>query len=350
MHIHQSICSVLVAATTVLCLASSAAGGIMQRVETIQGTNPLIDPAAPEGSSIDSDITDEVAAGLLDSSQLTVFGLTSADITTDILAQIDGTIRFGFYNAASAASRFGNVGLASNMISEVSSGEFNAARVLIVSDEFSNPFGVPQTVTANFIIDGGELQVFGADVHADYRLVVGAKNLGNVPMSSSLLELQSLIFLADNPFFMDATFASQGRLETSFSGNTTFTTYSIPFATKVSDIGTTFDAASRSVDIPLSFQSLNLGTVLPGDRMLLFYSLYLETGVNFTGGGSAQFSDPLSLSSNIAFPTLSFQPVSGSVPEPSTFLCFSVSAMCFALWKSRTGRSVKSPDSKLPYA
>jgi hypothetical protein len=89
------------------------------------------------------------------------------------------------------------------------------------------------------------------------------------------------------------------------------------------------------VDIPLSFQSFDLGIIGPGDRIYLDYRLSLVTElgtVAFTPNPSdppiltrgvaeglfAGFSDPFDLSGAAVLPTISLQPAE-PVAEPSSF-------------------------------
>src|SRR5262245_25508652 len=111
--------------SALLCVAAHA--GVLQIVTVQQSLDGI-------------DITDDFDE---------VFGVTSGDVTSDILAQIGAFPALGF-RAVSSAGRFGSVGL-----SEIVSfrGIEVQARAFISSDEFVNLTGVPQRATANFVID-----------------------------------------------------------------------------------------------------------------------------------------------------------------------------------------------------
>src|SRR5262245_24215075 len=148
MKFHKNVLLYLVSFTSALSLFSSAIAGVIQRVTTVQGTKPLIDPTAPGFSVIPRDL---LAGNFSAFVEKEIFGATSVDINSDILAQIHGSTGTALYDAASAAGRFGNVALSTEMLQELGDGVFSGARVLIASDEVVNLLGTPQSVAANFI-------------------------------------------------------------------------------------------------------------------------------------------------------------------------------------------------------
>lgn len=299
---------VLAGLTGSLPFPGSVAGGVLQRVTVIQGDTPLIDPVSPGDSAIRADLS---PGSFPDSAQQEIFGVTSGDINAEVFAQVAGSNGFGPYAAGAAAGRFGSLAAATRILQETATGAFSGARVLIASDEVVNVTGQAQSAVANFIVDGGFLQ----GVRADYRLVIGAANLGSVGITTTRSDLERLLFLVDEPFFFHAAFASQGSVNADAAGHIQYVRVTVPNATVNSDLGATFDPVNRRLDIPLSAQSLDLGTLEPGDRLLLFYSLYLETSSTFPGGAFAQFSDPLSLSGRVNFPAVTLTPVSGDADE-----------------------------------
>jgi hypothetical protein len=324
-----------VAALTVwLCPAGPAAAGVLQRVTAVQGPAPLIDPLDPfpELFSVPPSL---LPGGFTDSDEQQVFAATSAGITTNILAQVSGSTGFGPYSGAAAAGAFGDVGLATRILEEVPTGEMSAARVLIASDEFVNVTGAPRAAAARFIVDGGSLQ--GA--RASYRLIVGASNLGNVPITTSLDDLEFLLTFVDALFFFDSGFASQGTLRTE-AGVSQYGVFNDPSATQTSDLGAVFDPALRRVDIPLSLQTFEIGILQPGDRLLLFYSLYLESATVGGVSASALFSDPLSLDGNANFPQVSLRPLA-AIPEAATLplLALGLGGLALGLLRARPSRS-----------
>src|SRR5262249_21463757 len=121
--------------TSLVCLMGSTEAGVLQRVTTIQGNKPLIDPSSLGFSVVPRDL---LAGNFSHFDQDETFGATSTDINTDILAQIGGGAGTGLFRAASAAGRFGNVGLSTSMLQELGEGLVSGTRVLIASDEVVN--------------------------------------------------------------------------------------------------------------------------------------------------------------------------------------------------------------------
>jgi hypothetical protein len=328
----------MVALASCLCLSAPSAAGVLQRVTAVQGSTPLIDPLDPfpQFFTVPPDLLSFGSFATTDQQQ--VFAATSAEISTNVLAQVAGFNGFGPFSASAAAGAFGNVGLASRMVQEVATGVFSGARVLIASDEFVNVTGAPQSAVARFIVDGGLL----AGAQASYRLVVGARNLGNAALTTELDDLELLIFLADNLFFFDTGFASQGSLRTQ-GGVSQYSVFNNPSATETSDLGAAFDPANRRVDIPLSLQSFDLGVLNPGDRLLLFYSLYLETAAIGGPVATASFSDPLTLAGNVNFPTVVFRDAHIAAPEASALSLLVVGLACLCLRRRLAERRALSP-------
>jgi hypothetical protein len=281
-------------------LPQSARAGVFQAVHARQTVNGMV-----------TNVDDE-----------SVFGVVSADITQDILAQV-GTFPALRYQAVSAASEFGSVGLSTAV---VESGVAVSATVFIESDEFVNVTGVPQRATASFIIDGGSLFItFGRDLRASYELTVEAWNLGNVPITTSRIDLAQAAFDAPGFPFSGHRFLTEGTLEADAAG-------AVTFVTSGKDIGAVLDSQLARVEIPPSLQSLDLGILNPGDRVYLSYRLLLFTEV--TGGSEgifSRFSDPLNLSGSPAFPVITFTPI----PEPSTVVLPIIAAIGVSAFTQR---------------
>jgi hypothetical protein len=287
-----------------LLLPDAAQAGVLQRVFAERAVN---------GMGVNSARED-------------VFGVTSTDITRDIFAQIGAFPDLG-YQATSSAGRFGSVWLSAALNQ---SGVVSVdSRVIVASDEFVNLTGAPQQATANFIIDGGFLLLDGGrNARATYHLSPLGANLGNVPIETD----QSRFAFLNTPCFpVCPEFSTSGVLEADASGNLSFMQFG-------EDIGATFKPPGL-VDIPLSFQSFDLGIVNPSDRLYLKYDFILSTEVGthipiLTPGAAegifAQFSDPFNLSGHPVLPTITLQPLQQPptvIPEPSTFILIVVGAL-----------------------
>jgi hypothetical protein len=196
--------------------------------------------------------------------------------------------------------------------------------VLIGSDEFVNLIGSPSSATANFIIDGGSFSnFFSTDTRITFRLEVGASNLGNVGAETNA---STMSFSAREA----AGFGSAGGFFAGFNGGGYTATYEtgsngVGSLTDFFEGGLDLAAALASgpggqvVEIPFSLQSLDLGFVNPGDRLLVAYLASIEIFVGgITEGSFAEFSDPFSIAesirTSIVFEPASAVPVAGSLP------------------------------------
>jgi hypothetical protein len=217
-----------------------------------------------------------------------IFGTTSGDINRDILAQIG---LLGRYNVTAAAGRFGQVGLQVGNLS-AGTGSTLTAKVLVGSDEFVNAFGVPARVRTQFIVDGGRLlDAFSTNTNVTFELQVGADNMGVAEPLPDLI----LPGFAEGAAGLGHLLAGGGRytatLSTDVGGNRSFTSSFLGGL----DLGATFDGI-REVEIPLSLQTLELGTLLPGERLLIGYLATITIGQNGAAEGiSGTFSDPFTL-------------------------------------------------------
>ena len=217
-----------------------------------------------------------------------IFGTTSGDIDRDILAQIGLT---GRYNVTAAAGRFGQVGLQVGNLS-AGSGSTLVARVLVGSDEFVNVSGAPARVRTQFIVDGGRLfDGFSTSTSVTFDLQVGAQNMGAAEPLAEII----LPGFAESAAALGFLGAGGGRytatLSTDAGGNRSFTSSFIGGL----DLKATFDGI-REAEIPLSLQTLELGTLLPNDRLLIGYLATLTITQNGAAEGiSGTFSDPFTL-------------------------------------------------------
>lgn len=323
-------CFLLMVVLSHLLLPDAARAGVLQQVVVFQDMNGMVVNGA----------RDEV------------FGITSADITRNIGAQIGSFPALG-YQATSSASQFGSVGLSAALTGGGVVSVFSS--VFVASDEFVNLTGVPQRATANFIIDGGSMFVIaGRNARATYDLSLIGANLGNVSIETDQSRFKFLpIGSPGFPFLPE--FLTSGVLEADASGN-------LSFISNGEDIGATFSPPGL-VEIPLSFQSFDLGIVNPGDRLYLEYEFSLSTEVGtvvfppdpndpplltpgVAEGIFAGFSDPFNLAGHPVLPTITLQPLQ-AIPEPSTFvlLCLGALVPLGCAWRGHireTGRRLKN--------
>lgn len=299
-------------------VASHAQAGVLQQVNT--GYQPA-GGAAPITS------TD------------TIFVPTSADVNRNIFAQVGAAT--GFYGVASAGV-FGQVGLETQMIASPPATTV-FAEVLVGSDEFVNVSGSAGTVSSRFIVDGGSIaDFFSTDTTVSFQLEVGAQVLGAVGPETSQPAMETATRIT-------AAFGSAGGFFPGFDGGG----YSIDYTTDVLglpsfstsvngglDLGATFDPLTGIVDIPFSVQDLDLGMLLPGERLMVAYRASLtidQRGVS--EGIRAQFSDPFNLGSTAILSALRFTPDNtpsgpGQVPSPGTLALL----MLGAAWGLRRPR------------
>jgi hypothetical protein len=249
------------------------------------------------------------------------FGLTSAEISSDLVAHLDGP---GYATTASIG-RFGQVGLD---VGWFSSGRgFAGASVLVASDEFVNLGAVPARVRTQFIVDGGDFFLpFATDTRLSFRLEVGAQIRGPVDAINDQLTMESEASeTAEEGALAHDGFAGGGffmNLSANLAGAQTYSTQVYGGL----DLHATHDVPGR-VQIPLSVQSLDLGVLLPGHRLLLAYRAaigYEQDG--FSEGATGRFSDPFALMSDSIRSHVTLEPV----PEPA-LLAQVLSALLFAV-------------------
>jgi hypothetical protein len=250
-------------------------------------------------------------AEVVDSDQ--VFATTSGDVSRDVVAQIG---LLGRYNVAAAAGRFGQVGLQVGNLS-AGTGSTLIASVLVGSDEFVNVSGRPARVRTQFIVDGGRLlDAFSTNTSVTFDLQVGAQNMGAAEPLPDII----LPGFAEGAAELGSLLAGGGRytatLSTDAGGNRSFTSSFIGGL----DLKATFDGI-REVEIPLSLQTLELGTLQPNDRLLIGYLATITITQNGAAEGiSGAFSDPFTLSGEpnplLALGGVVLTPI----PEPSAAL------------------------------
>ena len=284
-----SIVPLLLAAGFLLALGcATASAGVLQRVEV--GFTP---PGGTEGVISDA-----------------IFRMSSAAVDEDIVAQ--STVP-GSHALSASAGRFGQVGMSVNDVNALT-GSVMRAEVLVGSDEFVNIASRPARVRTSFIIDGGELRdLFSINTSVTFELQVGAQNLGIAPAgtSASPLGLEITADFGANGLFPGGGYTA--RLESDAGGARSFTSS----FTNGLDLEATFDGV-RTVEIPLSLQTLELGILGPNERLLVAYRATITVVQNgIVEGVSGQFSDPFTLSGE-PNPILALNGVTLTpVPEPS---------------------------------
>ncbi|MDJ0865885.1 MAG: hypothetical protein QNK03_07235 [Myxococcota bacterium] len=203
---------------------------------------------------------------------------TPAELTTDIAAA------FSHPRGASAGAigRFGNLGVTGN---QSGPGEL-FSQLTISSDDFVNRLGTDQRARMNFIVDGGFLLLDAApQATLDLTLTISVEGVSDCRTC-----FRSSIHLEDPSEF-------GGTAEVTLSGD---------------DLGATVDGSR--VDIPFSFQSVDLGVVPAGGRVSIEYFLNIRSDVpRFAEVLRYEFSDPLSTETeSMERPVVLF----AAIPEP----------------------------------
>lgn len=185
-------------------------------------------------------------------------GATETDIDRALFTSIAGP---GF-SAMGSVGEFGNYGV-SGMIS--SRGELRA-QVDIEADVTAPPFGTPRAAEANFIIDGGEVSFLAGSL-STLRLVL------TLSVDSSIVFQSGFELTGDDA-----------------AGNPDFELIS-------SDIGAERDPLlGWRINIPFSFQSVDLGVLNPGQTIEFGYQLsIIATIVDYAEVVAFEFQDPLTI-------------------------------------------------------
>jgi hypothetical protein len=232
--------------------------------------------------SIDTDFTEtDVTAEDGDS-----IDNSGGPITSDISIGIGGAANGIAYSASGSVGPFGNFGLQADMTGGSPLGTEQRTQVFISSDEFVNFTGVAQQVKANFIIDGGSFfMIAGAGSTLSYQLTLSKD--------------------------FDIVFQSYGHMVIDPGGALSFTAGG-------ADIGA-MQISSFEVEVPVSFQSADLGVILPNQTFELSYQLDIVADIQqFSEGTHYSFSDPLNVDGYQEFPTVAFQIQTTPVPAPAS--------------------------------
>ena len=219
----------------------------------------------------------------------TIRGQTDADINRALLVGIQGT----GYQASGSVGEFGNFGVSGSFFRTGSL----LSRVTISADVTAPPFAAPSPAEARFIIDGGQLNaVIGASSNVLMNLELTATTSRDVRRWESTVSMNGSL---------------SGLPSVNFQGM---------------DIGATQNQQNPSiVDIPLSFQTFELGILNPGESIAFRYEFVIQSQVpDFAEGIFFQFQDPLTLNPPIGPP---FRPTIIAVPEPSSLLMLNLSGL-----------------------
>ena len=232
-----------------------------------------------------------------------------SDANGNILRDIGATITGTFGTASASAGAFGNLGISGE---QYQPGEYITS-VEIVSTLPQNPFGVPAHAVANFIIDGGSLQMLaGPESSVDFDLEIDA----DITTSGALISHD---------------FHTRAVLSTPAGGPPDSIVPPVLVTSGANDIGITQDP-SGLVTIPLSFQTLDLGIVDPGSTVHWKYTVMMTTKVPTALEVILfEFSDPLNIDGVGEAPTVTFTPAqSVAAPEPPTLVLFALGLAGFA--------------------
>ncbi len=210
-------------------------------------------------------------------------GQTDADIDRALIAGIGGPSEL--YRANGSVGIFGSYGLTGELRTQ---GELHA-QVVIEADVTAPPIGVPRQAEALFIIDGGMFNfVSGPASTLDFTLTLSVDHL---PVFQSFFTMEGGPGGATQPvtFFGD-------------------------------DIGAVQDANQPwKVEIPLSFQRVDLGVLNPGQSFLFEYQLDIVAEVHdFAEIVAFQFEDPLTINPSPVMPGALLRPSIVFIPEPAS--------------------------------
>lgn len=245
------------------------------------------------GANASATVTQTVTADYDDGTS----SLTDLDTVDDPVDPLTDTIFAavnGFYGSATGSvGVYGDLGVEGALRGPATAGN----TVLISNDYVPNLSGIGRRAQLRFIIDGGELNLLG-------------QQGSTLTFSLSLL---GFIFDSNDDFVdfinwstgvtMEENGSFGSGLDISFTGE---------------DIGAqVMPGRDWGVEIPLSFQTVDIGEIPPGGYADFSYSLIIQgDSVGFPEIISWQFSDPLSVDDFGVAPEIVFDPI----PEPTTAL------------------------------
>jgi len=175
---------------------------------------------------------------------------------------------------------------------------------------------VPVRATANFIVDGGAIRdFFSTDTGIFFSFSVGAINRGSVGPQTDQFRME------DDSRSASMSISSKNyglSIQSDAAGALTFRQAGLSDL----DLGATFDPLLRLVEIPFSFQTIDLGILQPGDRLLLGYSARISVTQDGDAEGIfAHFSDPFDLGANGPLDSVTLTPLdtmATQVPGPAS--------------------------------
>jgi hypothetical protein len=256
----------------------------------------------------------EVGGNTVATRQDTVTGQGSID--RDILVEISSP------SATTSVGRFGDVGMSASLFGGPTDGSAQVRSIVnIVSDEFVNFTPFTQRVTSSFVIDGGTLQLIdSANATVQFHLSLKAF-FGNTKHQA---------------------FESTIRLTSDSSMTPSLTTL-------VADLGATLSVLHGHgiATIPLSFQTAELGILAPHEGMTLDYLAEIDLTRGPGEGLTANYSDPLHVSTHPVLGDITFTPASDStIPEPSGLALFGIGLATAAVSLLRRLRTRPTPQTQ----
>ena len=227
-----------------------------------------------------------------------ITGATEADIDRALIANLNGP----GYSAFGSVGEFGNYGVSGSIFTR---GELRS-QVFIEADVTAPPFGTPRNAEARFIIDGGEL-----------NFLAGA--LSTLDLTLTLRVDSSIVFQTGIELTGDDA-----------AGNPGFTTFG-------TDIGATRDPAlGWRINIPFSFQTVDLGVLSPGQTIDFAYQLdIVATIADYAEVVAFEFQDPLTIEPPPVAPD-ALRANIAPVPLPAAAWLFAPAAALLGLRRRRS--------------
>jgi len=226
-----------------------------------------------------------------------ITGATEADIDRALFAALNGP----GYSAIGSVGEFGNYGVSGSIFRPGTL----TAQVFIEADVTAPPFGSPRNAEARFIIDGGALHFL-------------AGPLSTLDLNLSLSVDFGTVFQTGIQLTGDDA-----------AGNPGFTTFG-------ADIGATRDPVlGWRIEIPFSFQTVDLGVLNPGQTIQFSYLLNIEaTIVDYAEVVAFEFQDPLTIEPSPVAPE-ALRAGIAPVPVPAAAWLFAPAAALLGLRRRR---------------
>ena len=205
------------------------------------------------------------------------FGLTSSEVMGTTTADVDGSTAGSNYDytfdAAAAVTDFGGVELSALLTGNGPNTSIDLlSAAIVMTDEYANASNIAQHVSARVAVNPATIELDDAvNSLAAYQVVLLADNLGNVDATEDENDLLDLLGGDINDF--DVFEMGTAIVQTDAAGNASF-------AETGFDLGGSYDPAERLLEVPFSVQHFELGTLEPGDRMVIaaFAAVQLTMG------------------------------------------------------------------------